>query len=453
MLPTDALIPNVELAWNAAAMAETFDDAIRGQSNGHVKLFQCRLERLRYRQANRMIALYDLVLEEGATGNLRQQWATGFLYRGSKARRVYKRLNGAVRSFNAPCLLPSLKPFFFLPNLDMLVQLYPYDRHLPNLAQLLAGLQGPAKTALLKPFGAGRWRDEQIHFRPVRYRPGVAATVSVSVKARNLASGERRQEGFFAKLYRSDSGRQAHERLGRMHAYWQKQNCRLRIAEPLHYEAETRTSFIRSAPGQCLEDLLLEEADVGALAQQTAEALVTLHLSNASMERLRAREAILTRAARAARLLSWGCPAHRDVIGAVFSGLEARLRSCQPRPCHLDVKADHIFLDGTQSTLIDLDSYAGSDPVLDPASLLARLHAMPELGRLPTARATAFADRFQEAYFSCAPAPWQERLASAYAAAALKVALYFLQHLEPRWPDKIDRVLGRAHRMLRGLDP
>ncbi len=453
MLAVDSLIPNAAVVANPAIMADAFDEAIRIQSDGDVKLIGCRLVRLRYRKARRIIALFDLVLKESATGKLRQQWATGFLYRGGKARRTYKRLNSAAPSSNGCSLPRSLKPFLFLSDLDMLVQLFPYDRHLPNLAQLIEDPQRPAQRLLRESFGPGRWSCEEIRFQPVRYRPGVAATFSVSPTARDLATGQRRQEGFFAKLYRSDSGRQAHEDLGRLHAYWQKRNGRLRIAEPVHYEEETRTSFIKPAAGRCLEDLLFEVEDIAPLAQQTAEALASLHLSDAPIKRLHACETILARAARSARRLLWGCPACQDMIAAVFLGLEERLRSCQPRPSHQDLKVDHIFLNGTESTLIDLDSSARSDPVLDPAALLVRLHAMPELTPLPTVRAEAFADCFQEVYFSHVPAQWKKRLAPAYAAAALKVALYFLQHLEPDWPDKIHHILARALRLLDDKDP
>lgn len=76
--------------------------------------------------------------------------------------------------------------------------------------------------------------------------------------------------------------------------------------------------------------------------------------------------------------------------------------------------------------------------------LLARLTAMPDL--LPVSHDRL--QKFAEHYFGLAPSVWRGRLGPAYACAALKVALYFLQHLEQNWREKIAQTLSLAEEQL-----
>ena len=166
------------------------------------------------------------------------------------------------------------------------------------------------------------------------------------------------------------------------------------------------------------------------------------------MIRRRSKERSLARAKKAADFLKWACPELSQRIDRIYSELDKRLSDDICRPAHLDLKADHIFLDDDVVTFIDFDCAAGGDPVLDPAMLLARLNVMPDLLPVSHGRVRNFADLFAEYYFALAPSGWRERLGPAYACAALKVALYFLQHLEQNWRDKIAQTLSSAEEHL-----
>ena len=138
----------------------------------------------------------------------------------------------------------------------------------------------------------------------------------------------------------------------------------------------------------------------------------------------------------------------RQEIEEILGAIEARLEEAATAPAHLDVKPDHVFLDGDRVIFIDLDSCAAADPILDPARLLAHLGAMPDLVPVPRGRADRAAKFFIEEYFARVPGDWRPRLAANYACAALKAARDALQNQEPDWLDRIAAMIARAGAVL-----
>ena len=130
----------------------------------------------------------------------------------------------------------------------------------------------------------------------------------------------------------------------------------------------------------------------------------------------------------------------------MFHQIEETLEDADPHPTHLDLKADHIFFDSGAVCFIDMESCALADPVLDPAMLAARLDVMPDILPVCRDRTQRFADVFLDEYFSGVPKNWQACFPAAYKCAALKVALYFLQHQVDGWQDRVASTLVKAMR-------
>ena len=169
--------------------------------------------------------------------------------------------------------------------------------------------------------------------------------------------------------------------------------------------------------------------------------------------RRRSRETVLKRAHAAADFLQWGHPELAPLLAEILNGIDAWVQKAPSVPAHLDLKADHIYFDRDKLSFIDLDSCAAANPALDPALLLARLAAMPHLMPLTAARISSFSKPFLESYLDLAPANHAAGLGPAYACAALKVALYFLQHLEADWQARCEETLLAARRALAGELP
>jgi hypothetical protein len=117
-------------------------------------------------------------------------------------------------------------------------------------------------------------------------------------------------------------------------------------------------------------------------------------------------------------------------------------------PTHRELKTDHIFLDGSRLGVVDLDSYATADPLLDPARLLADLAGLSRGCAAADGRWENAARDVAEQYLHGAPPAWRDRLFLQYAGALLKEALDFFQHQRPEWPEHVDSLVEEARNSL-----
>jgi len=126
------------------------------------------------------------------------------------------------------------------------------------------------------------------------------------------------------------------------------------------------------------------------------------------------------------------------------------LEEVPPAPTHGDLKTEHMLLDGDRVIFIDLGTFAGADPVLDPADVLARLAAMPGLFLLPRSRARVAAQAFAKEYFAHVPKSWRSRLPFHYAGANLRLAASIFRNQEPGWRNTVPALIGEAKDSLTG---
>ena len=148
--------------------------------------------------------------------------------------------------------------------------------------------------------------------------------------------------------------------------------------------------------------------------------------------------------------MQWACPHLGTEIEAIINAIVAGLEEIPPRPTHRDLKPDHILLDGDRLALCDLDSFAEADPVVDPATILARLAGLAFAFPVRRDRLRTAARAFAEEYFAQVPKAWRRRLPLLYAGAALKVAVGFFRHQEPRWAEKVAGLVQEARESVAG---
>ena len=448
MLPLDPTLPQLAKALDAKSMCDFFNENLRTESNSNIAIKECTLLRFRYRRAARANMLYELLLIDETTGHAKKQWVSGSIFKGGKAKKLSEKFlsdEAANGGNNADIQLPG---FSYIQDLQMFVQCFPMDRHLPEIAKVMEHGDPAVNALLMQQFGQGDWRVEQREIVPVRYRPGMGATVRATVRARNEANDTQATQSTYLKVYRTNDPAAAFNSLTLLSDAAERSNAAFAVAAPIGYSEETGALAIVPAAGKSLEDLLLLDGDLRQIARRSAEALFAFHMSDAPMIRRRSKEVSLARAKKAADFLKWACPDLSQRIDRIYSELDKRLSDDICHPAHLDLKADHIFLNDDIVTFIDMDSAAGGDPVLDPAMLLARLRAMPDLLPISQDRVQRFGDLLTEHYFSLAPSGWRRRLGPAYACASLKVALYYLQHLEQNWREKIAQTLSSAEEHL-----
>jgi hypothetical protein len=445
----DPAFPQLKIATDPGLMKQTFRTYLRPVGGKVYDIEDCRFIRLRYRQDSRCFLLYTLRLLEPDTGCERDVQLTGLIYaEKDKAEQAWRKLKATDPQQEIPDAWLTFEPVSFVPELDMLVQVFPYDHRLPTLPLLAAGPPPELEPVLLGRFGPGDWRIEAWNVEPVRYRDE-GAVLRYTGKARNAATGRRTEKSFYAKVYRHEKGEQAYQTL---RALWSQAGARegFTVARPLAYLSELRAFILEGAPGTPLDEIIHRDGDTTGAVRRAAQALAAFNQGDApatTRQYLLADEVVVLEKAR--RVLVRACPHLRLEVESIIEGILAGLQEVPLRPTHRDLSPDHIFLDGERTIFIDLDSLARADPVLDPAHILVRL-AKPAQFPIPRQRPRTAAREFAEEYFAHVPSTWQERLPFHYAGALLKAAQGFFRRQVPDWPDRIATLLEEARASLAG---
>src|SRR5918995_962714 len=239
--PADPAFPQLKIATNPGLMKQTFRTHLRPVGGKVYDIEDCRLIRLRYRQDSRCFLLYTLRLVEPDTGRERDVQVTGLLYaENDRAEQAWRKLKATDPRQKIPDAWLTFEPVSFVPELDMLVQVFPYDRRLPTLPLVMAGPSPELEPVLLGRFGPGEWRVQAWDVEPGRYRGQGGAVLRYTAKVRNAATGGKRGKIFYAKVYRHEKGEQTYQVL---RALRDRPSARegFTVARPLAYLSDLRT--------------------------------------------------------------------------------------------------------------------------------------------------------------------------------------------------------------------
>jgi hypothetical protein len=445
--PADSTFPHLEIAGNPETMRGVFEEHLRSVGEGNYRVTDCRVSRVRYRKGKRCVLQYTLRLAEPDTGFERIQWVTGVMYAEDVTRRKWEKLR-LVDPGKIPDVFSTFEPFAYLPALGMLVEVFPYDRKLPTLPLVMAGPSPELEPSILAHFGPGDWHTEAWNVEPIRYRAELAATLRITVQARDETTGRTDERRFYAKVHHDDDGVRTYHAL---QALWNRAggNDEFTVGRPVAYLDGLRTLLQEESPGTPLQDLILREEDARPAVRAAATALAALHLSRVPTPRLHRLPNEVAMLERTGRLLLWARPNLGAKIEKIVGAVIASLKEVPTAPTHRDLKPDHILLDNDRPTLIDFDAFAEADPVLDVAHILAHLAGMRfRFPHLQEDRWRTAMQTFAEEYFAHVPNAWRDRLPVHYAGSTVKVAVGFFRRQEPDWPNKIATLLEEAEESL-----
>ena len=448
--PTDLVLPEVKIASDGALMREIFQKYLRPSGTRTYQIQDCVLTRIRHRKAARCILQYNLHLMDSETGGKRIQWATGVIYPSDRAKHIWRKLRAS--DLKADGAFQILEPVSFIPELKMLVELFPYDHRLPAVKRMMTGPPSEIEALFLAQFGPGRWYTEARNVEPIRYRAGLAVVLQYTVQARDKATGRRSEKRFYAKIYRDEKGEEIYRIL---RALWEKGSViggRFTVGKPIAYLSESRVLFQEGALGISFQQILIDGQDDEAVsaARKVAMALAHLHLDNIPTTRRHLVQDEIAILEEREKTLQWACPDLKEEIEAVVRAVVANLQEVPLRPAHLDLKTEHILIDGDRYAFLDFDSFALADPVLDAAQILAQIFAMQVRLAVPRDRSRMAAQAFTEEYFNHVPRDWRRRLSLQYAAAALGMAVGFFGRQETQWPEKVAALIEEAKASLAG---
>lgn len=438
----DPAFPGLALAGDADAMRSLFAEHLRPVGEIRYEISGCKLFRVRYRKGARCVLQYSLDLSDPTSETTRTQWVTGVMYADGKARRKWKKLRKSA--LEVPAMDPAFEPVAFLPELDMLVEVFPYDRRLPGLPMLMAGPSPEIESALLADFGK-TWQTSGWDAELVRYRSELGATVRVSLRATEAATGGTEERRFYAKAYHNEAGEAAGRVLDTLRGTAEASETAFVVGGAVAYLKGPRILLQREVPGVTLRDRLLHDDKAEEALRLAARALARLHTSKVEVPRLHSLQREVVVLERTGRLLKWARPDLAPQIDGTVRAIVSGLREVPPAPTHRDLKLDHLLLDEGRVGLIDLDGFAGADPLIDAAGAMAHLRGLPL--HFPGFDATRGEDHevtFADEYFGRVPDGWRDGLPVQYAGAMLKMAVGFFRRREAGWPRKIEDLLYTA---------
>jgi Ser/Thr protein kinase RdoA (MazF antagonist) len=272
------------------------------------------------------------------------------------------------------------------------------------------------------------------------------------MRAQDTVTGRTEERRFYVKVYRDEEqGKRTYEVI---RALWDRASAGgdvFAVGRPIAYLSGLGALIQEEVTGTDLHQLLHLGDDVVPAMRRVARALAALHLGQTVTSRRRPLQRDIAILKRAGELLPLACPHLKSEIEEIIATIIAGLEEVPPAPTHCDLAPKHIVFDDDHLILLDLDEFAGADPILDVARLLVSLGTAPLRLTIPQERGQIAARAFLEEYFAHAPEAWRARLPLHYAGGLLKkAAIGFHRRQAPGGLDRVEAMVEKAREYLTG---
>lgn len=430
--PFDPLMPELAAATDAATMCRLLAQHVWADSPQEVSVEHCRITRIRYRRRVRCFLQYSVTLRDARTAASKRLWVTGSLYAEPKrAAHLARKATDAV----------------FIPELRMLVRVFPSDHKLPQSALLVAGGDAAVEAAVLRTFDDHAWKIDRWSVEPVRYREHLSLVVRYTVHARNTRTGGAAEKVFYVKAYpEPEAAHRAFEHLRELAASAASDPFGVTIDAPVACFDHLRAVLLQSAEGQPLSEIIARDDEGVAVAavRTAAQGLARFNLGDAPMRRQYTSAEYLRSLERPTAILEWARPDLAPDLRAILAVVARTARTRDLRPSHRDMKPEHVLLAGGRAGFIDLDSCAAADPILDVALMLARFAGAGGDRAVDSHRMKRLAAAFSDDYFGSVPQSWRARLPGFYAASLIEVAAGMFHRQEAEWQLRVGELVQAA---------
>lgn len=437
----DPHLPHLVEALDGNNVRHFYQAMIADEVDTRISSFQ--VVRVRYRRAQRCIIQYEMTLRL-TDDSLQTHWLVGYLYANKKKLRA--RADRLEKMSADCCPVDGLPPVVVIEEIGLLLQRFPFDRRLPTLAPFYFNINQEISDHLVKLLGSNDWKLERLDTQLARWRVGLSAVVSLTLCVRHRCTGEFRCHNLFAKLVatRTDPGIKS-----RLQHSESSDGLPFEIPRTLLSIPQQGFTVQARAEGLALESMLSQGVEKLADATRLASVLANWHTTGDSLHKCYSKDIFERVLERSVRVLSTATPACSLRLEGLAKSIRERMNHAIYCPAHLDLKPEHIFFCADGITLIDIDSAADADPMIDIAILYARLLHARALYDLPGTASQRFASQLMNTYHKQVPSDWWDNFSVCYAWALLKMAVHLFVCQRPDWPGWIHCFVSEAELAMR----
>ena len=380
-MPCPSQTLSIDTCLEPEAMRALLQIALPELPDGPFGIAQLRISKVRRNSSRRrhpvpLKLCYELDVTDTATGSHFPRHFYGKVYR-----------DGA--SADAAKGTPALH----LPELDMLLWPWPYDPGLPQLPQLLDPLK--FSDCLPKCCTAGGQAVTLVE--TLRYEPERRATLRYTLSGEAALA----PRVVYGKTFADDHASLLHERFVYFWRLAQRDASAPCVAEPLGFDAATRTLWQAAASGQTLMSLA-DTAEATCAFRAVGRALAHLHQAPLNTSSRRPLSHWLAELQRRHVKLVRAAPELGSRVAAITEGLALAARDLPDAPLaliHGDFHPDQVWINAGRVVLFDFDEFALGNPMEDLAEFIVKL----EQAELPASRCAAAVAALIAGYCSAAP--------------------------------------------------
>lgn len=444
-LPRDPALPALHDLFPDSGAPEFVVEAAREMAGLQLDASRVKIKFVRYRPTKSCVVLWTFRSDAG-----RAVMVSGRLFHNDRGAGIVARPSFERQAAEAGKGIGGRAPYRYLPDRQLLLQLFPLDLRLPALTSIASEAWVQAKFSPL--LGASVGEIRVLSAKPVSYKPWRRCVYRYAL---DVAGRTRR---YFGKLFLDDRGAQQlgwlraiEERLRTSDAPW-------RIVAPAGYVGEAHLLLLEAVEDAVeVKDMLKEASKEGGATPALLDVMVRAAEGIRAFQNVELNGLPEAPPLEVVRDLEAGTEGI-DVVAPEFAAPASRMlralteqaRELRPEPLtptHGAFRHDQFLLAGSEMVAMDLDTLCRSGASADAGNFLGYLDVTavrrPELK--PAIEQCAAA--FQEAALrlpNCS-AEWT----SWYRAAAhVKKALRSFYSLDPKWPGTAETLLSQAERAL-----
>jgi phosphotransferase family enzyme len=319
--------------------------------------------------------------------------------------------------------------FIVLPDLAILVSVFPHDLDLRSLRSLADGVE---RQRLLRDLFPDRTDWAQAELSCLNYSPGRRCV------ARACAA-----DGCQAllKAYNKKAYGRCKHNTGAF-----RSRGPLRVAQLLGASNHHRLLAFEWLPGHTLSELCKDEDPDWGTVSATGAALAALHAHPRDGLECWTRDAEIAYLSELSYDIGYICPQLARRAGDLARRLTTELEAVPTlhRPIHGDFSLKQVLVDGGTAALIDFDWARCGDPADDLGNMIAHVEHYELRGKFVRSEVERFRAALLEGYASESPLPPAERIVLYTAVGLFRKARFPFRARAHDWPQRTDVILARA---------